>query len=94
MVDEHAQRVEPEPPLEGGFAFSFSEWDPTKVASTSMTSGCSALICPSGAWSPANPHTVAPAAARAMSIAFSAASTSPASTSMVLETVGSEATRP
>ena len=50
VVDEHAQRVEPEPPFEWGpGVFSFSECDPTKVASTSLTNGCPASMPWSGA---------------------------------------------
>lgn len=64
------------------------------LADTSMINGCSASVPWSGARSPTNPQTVARAAARAVSIAFNAASASAASTSMVRDTVGSEATRP
>jgi len=80
--------------LNVGFACSFSECDPTRVASTSTTNGVAASVPESGACSPAKAHTADRAAARAVSIAFSAAETSAASMSIVRDTVGSEATRP
>ena len=93
VVDERAQRVEPEPALERRRrACSFSECAVTRVASMSMTSGRSASMPWSGACSPASPHTRARAAARAVSIAASAAVASAASASIVRDTVGSEAT--
>ena len=60
----------------------------------SMISGAAASIPAWGACWPANSHTRARAAARAVLIAVSAAGASLANASIVRETVGSEATSP
>ena len=84
----------PNPRLNVGAADSFSLWAPTRVASTSMTSGEDASAAWSGASLPASDHALARTAARAMLIAVSAAGASAASVSMHRETVGSDATSP
>jgi hypothetical protein len=93
VVDERAQRMEPEPTLERRRR-TLLLCEVTKVPSMSMLNGPAASIPWSGACSPANSHTTCRAWALAVSIAASAAVTSPASTSMVRDTVASEATAP
>jgi hypothetical protein len=82
------------PRLNVGAADSFSLCAPTRVASTSITTGRAASAACSGACSPANDHARSRAAARAFAIAASAAGASAANASMHRETVGSEATAP
>src|SRR5450759_1557021 len=82
----------PKPRLNVGAACSFSECEVTRVASRSMTNGCFASLPWSGACSPARRHACSRAAARAVSIAFSAAGASPARAAIALDTVGSDDT--
>ncbi len=84
----------PNPRLNVGAADSFSEWAPTRVASTSITTGRAASAAWSGACSSASDHAGARAVARAVLIAASEAGTSAASASISRDTVGSEATSP
>ena len=75
-------------------ACSFSECEPTNVASRSTISGARALAPWSGACAPASFQARARPAARAVSMAANAAGASPASAVIARETVASEATGP
>ena len=77
-----------------GAAPSLAEWTSTRVASTSITNGLSALIPAVGACSPARDHTLRRTSPRAASTAASTASASPARVFINRQTVGSEATGP
>ncbi len=82
----------PKPFLNVAAASCFSECAVTRVASTSTTSGAFADRSWFGAAGPASFHAPARAAARAVSIAFSAAVASEARVSISRDTVGSDAT--
>ena len=84
----------PNPPLNVGAAPSLAQCASTRVASTSITSGLSALIPAAGECSPARDHTRRRTSPRAASTAASTASTSPARVLTRRHTVGSEATGP
>ena len=84
----------PNPPLNVGAAPSLAEWTSTRVASTSITNGLSALIPAVGEFSPARDHTRRRTSPRTRSTAASTASTSPARVLTRRHTVGSEATGP
>lgn len=84
----------PNPPLKVGAAPSLAECASTRVASTSITSGLSALIPAAGECSPARDHTRRRTSPRAASTAASTASASWARVLTRRQTVGSEATWP
>ena len=84
----------PNPPLNVGAAPSLAECASTRVASTSITNGLSALIPAAGECSPARDHTLRRTSPRAASTAASTASASPARVLTRRQTVGSEATGP
>lgn len=84
----------PNPPLNVGAAPSLAECASTRVASTSITNGLSALIPAVGAFPPARDHTRRRTSPRAASTAASTASASWARVLISRQTVGSEATGP